>query len=191
MKLTFPLWGLGGPDSWIKILCSRFFSFSYCFLFPPCPPPPPPPAFADGFTFSLSVAKCRLVFHYSHLCFAVFISDTISPLWLLARSCAPVPSGGSTICTLFTRLIHNLHCVVCVFFPMFLRCVERACCQELRGGESMAPIPCQSPSLCGSFVSRVGMRVMMVNAFPMNMNAPTKHPCVSAAGSTTDLPPPP
>lgn len=82
--------------------------------------------------FILSVAKCSVVFHYSLPYFAGFISDIISPpprlLSQQHEENGMVPSGADTICTLFTRLIPDLHCFVCVlcvfFFFLFvcLRC---------------------------------------------------------------------
>lgn len=50
-----------------------------------------------------------------------------------------VPSGADTICTLFTRLIPDLHCLVCVlcmffFFCLFVYGATTECCQDLKDG---------------------------------------------------------
>lgn len=81
--------------------------------------------------FILPVAKCNVVFHYSPPYFAGFISDIMPPLFL------PAVTQGErdgpfrcTYRTLFTRLIHNLHCVV--FFGAVL--AKGVCCQGLKDG---------------------------------------------------------
>lgn len=81
-----------------------------------------------------------------------------------------VPSSADTMCTLFTRLTHDLYCVV--FFVFFT--VQGG--SVLSGTEGWvkrstnAPGLCQS-SICCSSVSRPGRFLIVVNAFTMNMNA--------------------
>lgn len=104
------------PRSDTETRSASFWSFNHCLLsftlFLPC--------LLMSSPFILSVAKCNVVFHYSPPHFAGFISDIMPPLCLLA-----VTQGerdGPFRCThhtLFTRLIHNLHCVVLCFPAWF------------------------------------------------------------------------
>lgn len=141
--------------------------------------------------FILSVAKCNVVFHYSPLYFAGFISDIMLPLCLLTVTRGE--GDGPFRCRYHMYIVYSLD-------SEFTLCCLCFCCGSsavkglsvLSGIErwvisgTNSPCLCQS-SLCCSSVSRPGRRLMMVNAFTMNMNASTKCIWNRMADSTCDL----
>lgn len=79
-----------------------------------------PPSLADDFTFYSFCCKMQCcVSLFTARILQGFISDIMPPL----PACSRLTRGETVMLpfrcryhTLFTRLIHNLHCVVCVFF---------------------------------------------------------------------------
>lgn len=145
------------------------------------------PLLADDFTFTLFVAKCSVVFHYSRLYFPGFISDIIPPLCLLTRRIerslqVQIPYVHCLLAW-FT-----IYIVLFVFSPCFYGAWSERAVRNWGMGNvwHQRTVPCQS-SVCWSSVSRLGRQLMMVNAFTMNMNASTKCLWNSMAGSTCDL----
>lgn len=130
--------------------------------------------------FILSAAKCNVVFHYSPPYLAGFVSDIMPPLCLLT-----VTQGewdGPFRCRYHMYIVYSLDsqftlCCLCFLRVFFFGTVKGV--SVLSGTEGWvmrgtnALCHCQS-SLCCSSVSRPGRRLMMVNAFTMNMNASTK-----------------
>ena len=130
------------PRSDTETRSASFWSFNHCFAFFHSFPP----LLADDFTFysfcckmqrCVSLFSAAIIIYFflqggslvtsppsyppSHPSFSLSISVSTLPAHNNTRKkMGSSPSGADSICTLFTCLIPDLHCVVCVFFFVFV-----------------------------------------------------------------------